>query len=109
MRKKPAAQPARDTRERILEAAIRQFSRRSYEQTGLRDIATDVGVDVAYVHRCFGSKENLFAEALRAAIGADHIFSSSGGCLLRSPGRRSRGRTGARAKERGRSTSWFGP
>lgn len=100
MRKKPAAQPARDTRERILEAAIRQFSRCSYEQTGLRDIATDVGVDVAYVDRCFGSKENLFAEALRAAIGADHIFSSSGGELPAALARQAFAREDRRSRER---------
>lgn len=57
------------TRERILEAAIQRFARHSYEQTGLRDIAADVGVDVAYVHRCFGSKEKLFTEAIRASVG----------------------------------------
>jgi AcrR family transcriptional regulator len=56
------------TRERILNAAIERFTRTSYEQTGLRDIAADVGVDVAYVHRCFGSKKRLFAEAVRAAM-----------------------------------------
>jgi AcrR family transcriptional regulator len=69
MRRGSAAHPAASTRERILEAAIRRFARQSYEQTGLRDIAADVGVDVAYVHRCFGSKEKLFAEAIRASVG----------------------------------------
>jgi AcrR family transcriptional regulator len=44
------------TRDRILNAAMERFSRTSYEQTGLRDIAADVGVDVAYVHRCFARK-----------------------------------------------------
>src|ERR1700738_1364837 len=56
------------TRDRILNAAIERFTRTSYEQTGLRDIAADVGIDVAYVHRCFGSKKRLFAEAVRAAM-----------------------------------------
>ena len=59
---------ANDTRERILEAAIEQFSRRSYEETGLRDIAATARVDVAYVHRCFGSKKRLFAAAVSAAV-----------------------------------------
>ncbi len=44
------------------------FSKASYEETGLREIAADVGVDVAYVHRCFGSKERLFAEAVAATL-----------------------------------------
>jgi AcrR family transcriptional regulator len=49
----------------LLAAAVR-FAQTSYEEVKLRDIARDVGVDVAYVHRSFGSKENLFAEVLRA-------------------------------------------
>ena len=64
---KAASRPTIGSRERILNAAIARFSRNSYERTGLRDIAADVGVDVAYVHRCFGSKERLFSEALKAS------------------------------------------
>lgn len=66
-RKTRSRQPVA-TRERILNAAVERFARTSYEQTGLRDIAADAGVDVAYVHRSFGSKERLFAEAVRAAV-----------------------------------------
>jgi AcrR family transcriptional regulator len=58
----------RGTRRRILEAATLRFSRHSYEETKLRDIAADVGVDVALVHRSFGSKEQLFAEVMKAAF-----------------------------------------
>lgn len=57
-RSKPSA------RERILQAATDRFSQNSYEQTSLRAIAADADVDVAYVHRCFGSKERLLAEAI---------------------------------------------
>lgn len=60
--------PEDTTRERILKAAILRFSTYSYEETGLRDIAADVGVDMAYVHRSFGSKEKLFREAVKAMI-----------------------------------------
>ena len=66
------------TRTRILDAAIRRFARFSYEETGLRDIADDVGVDVAYVHRSFGSKERLFAEAVRATAQAGRITALDG-------------------------------
>ncbi|MBG0810699.1 TetR family transcriptional regulator [Methylosinus sp. H3A] len=52
------------TRRRILAAAITRFARASYEEVKLRDIAADVGVDVALVHRSFGSKEQLFAAAV---------------------------------------------
>ena len=52
------------TRRRILSAAVTRFARASYEEVKLRDIAADVGVDVALVHRSFGSKEQLFAAAV---------------------------------------------
>jgi AcrR family transcriptional regulator len=55
----------------ILAAAIRRFCEHSYEDTRLRDIAADVGVDVALVHRSFGSKENLFHEAVKTATRPD--------------------------------------
>jgi len=60
--------PKVSTRDRILDAAVLRFARQSYEATGLRDIAADVDVDVAYVHRCFGSKERLFAAAVEATL-----------------------------------------
>lgn len=53
-----------ETKQRILMAAAGQFSRASYDAVSLRDIAAEVEVDVAYVHRCFGSKENLFRDVL---------------------------------------------
>lgn len=56
---------ALDTRAAMLEAARQRFLRESYENVGLRDIARDVGVDVALVSRYFGSKEELFREVLR--------------------------------------------
>ncbi|HEY8064368.1 MAG TPA: TetR family transcriptional regulator [Methylosinus sp.] len=52
------------TRRRILEAARARFSTASYEDVKLRDIAAEVGVDVALVHRAFGSKEQLFSAVL---------------------------------------------
>ena len=54
------------TREAILEAARRRFARESYDEVGLRDIGGDAGVDAALVSRYFGSKEDLFAQVLRA-------------------------------------------
>ncbi|MFG1299809.1 TetR family transcriptional regulator [Xanthobacter sp. V3C-3] len=69
-----AARSAGATRDRILDAAVLRFARHSYEETGLRDIAADVGVDVAYVHRCFGSKERLFTAALRATAQSGRLL-----------------------------------
>lgn len=80
MPRKPTSRSKVGTRDRILKAAIERFSRNSYEQTGLRDIAADVGVDVAYVHRCFRSKKRLFAEAVRASLHpADLLTVPAGG------------------------------
>lgn len=56
------------TRQRILQAAILRFAQHSYESTTLRDIAADVGVDVALVHRAVGSKEDLFSSAIDPAL-----------------------------------------
>lgn len=69
------------TRDRILKAAILRFSAHSYEATGLRDIAADVGVDMAYVHRCFGSKEKLYLQAVKAAIQPERLFAGEAGDL----------------------------
>jgi AcrR family transcriptional regulator len=73
----PSTQLKVTTRDRILDAAIRRFSRQSYEATGLRDIAADVGIDVAYVHRSFGSKERLFAAAVEASIQPERFLAGN--------------------------------
>ncbi|MCX8999874.1 TetR family transcriptional regulator [Rhizobiaceae bacterium BDR2-2] len=64
------------TRDRILKAAMLRFSAHSYEDTGLRDLAGDVGVDMAYVHRSFGSKEKLFYEAVKATLQPARVFAA---------------------------------
>lgn len=61
----PRLRCSASTREMMLAAARRRFLEESYENVGLRDVARDVGVDVALVGRYFGSKENLFHEVLR--------------------------------------------
>lgn len=55
---------AATTREEILAAARDRFLLESYDAVGLRDIARDVGIDVALVSRHFGSKEELFRQVL---------------------------------------------
>lgn len=75
----------RATRDLILTAAARRFATQSYEATGLRDIAREVGVDVALVHRAYGSKEKLFIEALAHAVrpaSAVEMFSRESGADL---------------------------
>ncbi|MBB4952081.1 AcrR family transcriptional regulator [Agrobacterium vitis] len=62
------------TRDRILRHAIERFSSQSFDTTGLREIATCSGVDVALVHRSFGSKERLFAECVRTSLTLDGVL-----------------------------------
>lgn len=64
-------------KEQILQAAILQFARQSYEDTTLRAIAADVGVDVAHVHRSFGSKERLLMEAVLATAQPERFRADS--------------------------------
>jgi len=56
------------TRSAILGAARSLFTRDGYEGAGVRDIAASAGVDPALVIRYFGSKEQLFAEAVAQAF-----------------------------------------
>ena len=56
---------AETTRKQILAAARGLFSLESFSDVSLRRIASEVGVDAAMVIRHFGSKENLFAEAMQ--------------------------------------------
>jgi AcrR family transcriptional regulator len=60
----PRPRNAEATRAAILAAALERFSRESYDDVGMRDIAGDVGVDAALVSRYFGSKEDLFLTVL---------------------------------------------
>lgn len=78
----PQNQVGTSTRDRILDAAVLRFCRHSYNSVSLRNIAADVDVDVAYVHRCFGSKERLFAQAVRAMVQGDRLLAD----VERSPG-----------------------
>lgn len=62
------------TRTAILEAARGLFGRDSYERVGVRDIAAGAGVDPALVIRYFGSKEQLFAEAVTQRFGVAELL-----------------------------------
>lgn len=54
------------TRSAILCAARTLFARDSYENVGIREIASLAGADAALVSRYFGSKEELFSEVLNS-------------------------------------------
>jgi AcrR family transcriptional regulator len=51
------------TRRRVLDAARRIFAARGYEQTTIRAVAAEAGIDPSMVMRYFGSKAGLFAAA----------------------------------------------
>ncbi|MGB6209290.1 TetR/AcrR family transcriptional regulator [Mycobacterium sp.] len=56
------------TRERILENARILFARNGIGNTSIRAVAAAAGVDSALVHHYFGTKEKLFAAAVRIPI-----------------------------------------
>lgn len=60
----PRPRNAEATKAAILAAARGRFARASYDTVGIREIASDAGVDPALVSRYFGSKEDLFAAVL---------------------------------------------
>jgi AcrR family transcriptional regulator len=56
------------TREAILDSARDQFAERGYDGATIRAIARDAGVDPALVHHFYGTKERLFAAAMRLPV-----------------------------------------
>ncbi|MFI9611516.1 TetR family transcriptional regulator [Streptomyces sp. NPDC052023] len=67
-RGRPPRTESGDTRDRILAVAREEFSERGYEKTSVRGIAKAAGVDPALVHHYFGTKEQVFQEALEAVF-----------------------------------------
>jgi AcrR family transcriptional regulator len=59
---------ASDTRDRILSSARDLFARNGITNTSIRAVAAAAGVDSALVHHYFGTKEKLFAAAVRIPI-----------------------------------------
>jgi len=56
------------TREAILAAARKRFGNHGYDGATIRGIASDAGVDPALVHHFYGTKERLFAAAMRLQV-----------------------------------------
>ena len=56
------------TREAILDAARRRFGEQGYDGATIRGIAADADVNPALVHHFYGSKERLFAAAMRLPV-----------------------------------------
>lgn len=66
-----------NTAETIKRSAARLFWRDGYASTSVRAIAADAGVDPALVIRYFGSKEELFLNALPAQGFWDDVLAGS--------------------------------
>jgi AcrR family transcriptional regulator len=62
------ARNAAATREAILKSAVIAFTKHGYDGVGVREIAQAAGVTAMLVNRYFGSKEELFAEAVDVAF-----------------------------------------
>lgn len=59
------------TKLKIITAAKKYFTFRSYDQVGLREIAKDAGVDVSLINRYFGSKKNLYQVIIEEVYGTN--------------------------------------
>ncbi|MFI8814441.1 MULTISPECIES: TetR/AcrR family transcriptional regulator [unclassified Streptomyces] len=62
------------TRQEILDAARELFTRDGLAAVGIRAVAARAGVDAALVIRHFGSKEQLFVEAMSVDLPATRIM-----------------------------------
>jgi AcrR family transcriptional regulator len=65
------------TREAIAEAARAQFAERGYHGATIRGIASAAGVDPALVHHYYGTKEALFAAAMRLPIVPSEVLTAA--------------------------------
>lgn len=65
------AQKARQTRQRMLDAARELFVARGYGATTLQEVADQAGVAVQTIYFTFGNKRSLLKELVDAAIAGD--------------------------------------
>jgi AcrR family transcriptional regulator len=75
------------TREAILAAARKRFGDYGYDGATIRGIAADAGVDAALVHHFYGSKERLFAAAMRLPLVPGEVIAAALAPGAREPGR----------------------
>jgi len=65
------------TKEAILAAARARFGDLGYDRTTIRDIAADAGVDAALVHHFYGTKDQLFATAMRLPVNPREVLAEA--------------------------------
>jgi AcrR family transcriptional regulator len=82
-----AGDAAKQTRERILDAAEALFSVRGFYGVTVRQITSDAGVDVALANYYFGKKKDLFAAVFerRAALLNEERLAALDACVARAP------------------------
>jgi TetR/AcrR family transcriptional regulator len=66
--KAPTSKPGSDSKNEILEAALRVFAQHSFEGAALQEIAQKASIGQPLVHYHFGSKENLWKAAVDYAL-----------------------------------------
>jgi AcrR family transcriptional regulator len=58
----------KETADRIRQAALRLFSRRGFEATGIRDVARDADISTAGLYHYIGGKQDLLLDIIRSAM-----------------------------------------
>ena len=58
------SKPPEERKQEIMDAAMRAFTEKGYEQTTMRDIAAVIGVVPGLCYRYFNSKQELFDSAV---------------------------------------------
>ncbi|TMR37513.1 helix-turn-helix transcriptional regulator [Nonomuraea zeae] len=77
------------------------FTRHGYDGVGVRDIARGAGVTAMLINRYFGSKEQLFAEAVDVAFAPRTVITGTGAELAGRTARTLVARTAPEAEELG--------
>src|SRR5579863_7102172 len=65
------------TKEAILAAARARFGDLGYDRATIRGIADDAGVDPALVHHFYGTKDQLFAAAMRLPVNPREVLQAA--------------------------------
>ncbi len=56
------------TKDKIMEAGLRLFSRKGFSMTSIKEIAQTAGISTGLIYRHFSTKEELFGELLKNTI-----------------------------------------
>ncbi|AKK02291.1 TetR/AcrR family transcriptional regulator [Corynebacterium epidermidicanis] len=72
--RRQAANPPKDSKQRILDCSRTLFSERSFAQVSLKDIAEAAGVSAPLIIKHFQSKENLFEQTVDFTVSAQSLF-----------------------------------